>query len=1023
MPTQLGEAYVNITARDSDLNKGLNSARTRVNTWVRDIGRGITQGLGIALFGAFTNGVRVMIGQIGQSVQAASSLQESINKVTVVFGESAREILEWSETSATALGQSRQQALETVGTFGNLFRSMGIGGDQAREMSIELVELAADLASFNNIASSDALDKLRSGIVGELEPIRALGVDLSVAAVEAKAMALGLGESYEALNQQERTLARYQIILDQTTLAQGDFARTSREIANQQRILAAQIENGQAAFGRVFTPIYAVILRGINQIIADSSEHGEGILQALATGMVNGIIHILPVIAQLRAIMTYWLKPGSPPRFLPEIDKWGKGALEAYLKGMTQADFGMLRDLGDSIEGILRSFVGAGGIEETDLVARVFGSQAAIARAVNEWRTAGRVSAATMEEIRRTAGPAGDSVAELVRSYFDLQRASERAAAAQKRLDDVTRAYDNRLSPLRSKLDALHDAQQRLRDNRELEELGLVLQDPNSTDEQRADARLRIEEIRLQQRIDGIEKEAAAEIEKEQKKLDAAKRDEAAKEEAFDRAQSVLDQQVKTNALISEEINLRNRLAAEALAEQNKRLVEQERLLRELEAEQRKADAEAKARAAEIERVYQAQLSLNLAMADTPGKIALMRLELLRHKEGSAEYYQILEQIYNLEQQRNKELEAGAGGTGLFPEIVLPEVADLGIEDWAQELADKLQGELDKWFGAETDNPLSLSDRLRENLQPELGGISEDVKNFVKVLDALTGAIQGLVGPVEFLATAFGYTATESELAAAQTETAMDDTVLAVRNAGQTIEGIFNLDWKRAFTGLEGLVGQALLGIAGLLPGPDGSEPSDTTSPIHGLQKMGQTFAGLLLTGLAFGQIAFVRDYIAFLQWLRDQLPGSEPADPSSPLHGLRDAGKGFIDLLWEGLEARWKEFTAWWLPQLQWFRDLLPFSEPKNPASPLRGLGMAGEGIIGQIQTGMERAALNITPTIAANLAGAGTSMINSGNTSHATYGPVNLHFHGPVSQETIRGAVRTADSELKELRRRGEL
>jgi len=99
-----------------------------------------------------------------------------LNKVEVVFGENAAAIKQWSKDAAEAFGMSRQKALEAAGTFGNLFRALGLGTPQASDMSKKLVQLAADLASFNNANPEEVLLALRSGLVGEAEPLRKFGV-------------------------------------------------------------------------------------------------------------------------------------------------------------------------------------------------------------------------------------------------------------------------------------------------------------------------------------------------------------------------------------------------------------------------------------------------------------------------------------------------------------------------------------------------------------------------------------------------------------------------------------------------------------------------------------------------------------------------------------------------------------------------------------------------------------------------------------------------------------------------------
>ena len=126
------------------------------------------------------------------SFNAASDLTEALNKNQVVFGQHARQVQRWAATSSTAFGQARVDALGTVGTFGNLFTSMGLTQGRAAGLSMDIVQLGSDLASFNNTSPTDALDALRSGLVGEIEPLRRYGVNLSAAAVARKAFAMGL---------------------------------------------------------------------------------------------------------------------------------------------------------------------------------------------------------------------------------------------------------------------------------------------------------------------------------------------------------------------------------------------------------------------------------------------------------------------------------------------------------------------------------------------------------------------------------------------------------------------------------------------------------------------------------------------------------------------------------------------------------------------------------------------------------------------------------------------------------------
>lgn len=192
--------------------------------------------------------------QLARGIQGAIDLAETMNKVDVVFGSAGGTVKALGQDAATALGTTQNAALAAAGSFGNLFVSMGLTQKQAADMSVRMVRLAADLASFNNIRPEDALQKLQSGLVGETEPLRALGIALNETQTQAKAMALGFQPVNGQLTEAAKVQARYALILDQSKTAQGDFARTSDGLANQQRIAAAAIEETAAAVGDKLLP-------------------------------------------------------------------------------------------------------------------------------------------------------------------------------------------------------------------------------------------------------------------------------------------------------------------------------------------------------------------------------------------------------------------------------------------------------------------------------------------------------------------------------------------------------------------------------------------------------------------------------------------------------------------------------------------------------------------------------------------------------------------------------------------------
>lgn len=201
------------------------------------------------------------------TINYASDLEETKNKVKVVFGEMGQSVLDWSMDSATAMGMSQNTALSAAGTFGNLFTTMGIGQGASADMSEGLVQLAADLASFNNMDPTEVLEKLRSGLVGEVEPLRTLGINLSQAAVAEKAMEMGLADAEGELSAAALAQARYALIVEQSNNAAGDFARTSDGLANQQRILKAQFEDAAAALGVQLLPYALQFVQWVSGLI------------------------------------------------------------------------------------------------------------------------------------------------------------------------------------------------------------------------------------------------------------------------------------------------------------------------------------------------------------------------------------------------------------------------------------------------------------------------------------------------------------------------------------------------------------------------------------------------------------------------------------------------------------------------------------------------------------------------------------------------------------------------------------
>ena len=197
-------------------------------------------------------------------VNMASDLEESQSKVNTVFGASAQVVTDFAKTSAVSFGITKQAALEAAGTFGNLIQAFGIGRGQAAEMSTTLLALAADLASFNNTPIEQAIEALRSGLSGEAEPLKRFGIAINDVRLKQEALNLGLYDGKGALDITAKTQASYALILKDTSLAQGDFARTSGGFANQMRILQATFSDAATEIGVVLLPYFTRFVTMIN---------------------------------------------------------------------------------------------------------------------------------------------------------------------------------------------------------------------------------------------------------------------------------------------------------------------------------------------------------------------------------------------------------------------------------------------------------------------------------------------------------------------------------------------------------------------------------------------------------------------------------------------------------------------------------------------------------------------------------------------------------------------------------------
>lgn len=198
--------------------------------------------------------------EMGNAISKAAEYQEDLNLFTVSMGQYAEEAYNYAQKVSEIVGIDPAEWMRNQGVFNTIITGFGVAGDKAAFMSKNLTQLGYDIASFYNLDFASAMQKVQSGIAGELEPMRRLGYDLSVARLEQERLNLGIDKSVSAMTQAEKSQLRYYAMMTQVTQVQGDMARTLEQPANMLRVLKAQFEQCARAIGNLFIPILVKVL-------------------------------------------------------------------------------------------------------------------------------------------------------------------------------------------------------------------------------------------------------------------------------------------------------------------------------------------------------------------------------------------------------------------------------------------------------------------------------------------------------------------------------------------------------------------------------------------------------------------------------------------------------------------------------------------------------------------------------------------------------------------------------------------
>lgn len=262
---QLQQAMSQAQQVTSQTESNIKSSMDKVGTTLKRVGTVVAAALSVKAIVSF-----------GKScIDLGSDLTEVQNVVDVTFGSMNQQVDKFAKGAIKQFGLSETAAKRYTSTMGSMLKSMGLTTEQAYDMSTTMTGLTGDMASFYNLDAETAFEKIRSGISGETEPLKQLGINMSVANLEAYALSQGITKSYNSMTQAEQAMLRYNYLLDATADAQGDFARTSGGWANQTRILAMQFDSIKASIGQGLIMALTPALKVINSIISKLSELAE----------------------------------------------------------------------------------------------------------------------------------------------------------------------------------------------------------------------------------------------------------------------------------------------------------------------------------------------------------------------------------------------------------------------------------------------------------------------------------------------------------------------------------------------------------------------------------------------------------------------------------------------------------------------------------------------------------------------------------------------------------------------------
>lgn len=238
-------------------------------------------------------GVAVIANYANKAIELASSLTEVQNVVDTTFGKDSDTINKWSKNAINQFGLSELQAKQFTGSLGAMMKSSGLASGQIVKFSTDLVGLSGDFASFYNLPIEEAFEKIRSGISGETEPLKRLGINMSVANMEAFALTQGITKQWKVMSQAEQTQLRYSYLMKASKDAQGDFNKTlATSYANQKRVLGVQFDQALANLAKGILPSLTEGFKSLNQVFKNTDWEAVG-------KVVTRLLKLIPPLLKL----------------------------------------------------------------------------------------------------------------------------------------------------------------------------------------------------------------------------------------------------------------------------------------------------------------------------------------------------------------------------------------------------------------------------------------------------------------------------------------------------------------------------------------------------------------------------------------------------------------------------------------------------------------------------------------------------------------------------------------------------